>query len=160
MYVSICLCLYLYAYSYVGTWTFMCILTHALLLSPWEEILNSTREQFKRFILNGIVIISVLGLNYFYYTGTKNFTSVGFYQMYSRGFINLRFYDTCSNIFYHYFYWFDFLLTVNIAFFKTREACFWQRCLLFTSFLWTLSTKRLDFILIHTPHKVSLDTFL
>lgn len=124
MYVSICLCLYLYTYSYVGTWTFMCILTDALLLSPWEEILNSTREQFKRFILNGIVIISVLGLNYFYYTGTKNFTSVGFYQMYSRGFINLKFYDTCSNIFYHYFYWFGFLLTVNLAFLKQGKHAF------------------------------------
>lgn len=78
---------------------FVCILTHALLLSSWEEILNSTREQFKRFILYGIVIISVLGLKYFYYTGTKNFTSVGFYQMYFRGFINLKFYDMCSNFF-------------------------------------------------------------
>lgn len=68
---------------------------------------------------------SVLGLKYFYYTKTKNFTSVGFYQMYSRGFIHFKFYDTCSNIFY-YFYWFGFFLPVHTAAFKTREACFRQ----------------------------------
>lgn len=62
-----------------------------LLRSPQEEILNTIREQFKRFILYGVVIISVLGLKNFYGTGIKSFTSVGFYQMYSRGFINLKF---------------------------------------------------------------------
>lgn len=107
-------------YLYMWTCTFMCVLTHALLLSSWEEILNSVREQFKRFILYAIVIISVLGLKYFYCTGTKKFTSVGFYQMYSRGFINLKLYDTCSNFFYYYFCRFVFLLTVNITVFKTR----------------------------------------
>lgn len=71
-----------------------------LLRSSWEEIFNTTREQFKRFILYGVVIISVLGMKYFYCSGIKNFTSVWFYQMCSRDFINLRFYDTCSNFFF------------------------------------------------------------
>lgn len=77
-----------------------------------------------------IIFSSVLGLKYFYYTETKNFTSLGFYQMYSRGFIHFTFYDTCSNIFLIIFTGLDFL-TVHTAAFKTREACFWQYFWLF-----------------------------
>lgn len=96
--MSICVCLSLFIHLYEQA--LLCIhLTQALLFSSQEEIFNTAREQFKRFILYGVVIISVPGLKYFYCTGIKNFTSVGFYQMYSRGFINLKFYDTCSDLF-------------------------------------------------------------
>lgn len=83
-----------------------------------------------------IIFSSVLGLKYFYYTETKNFTSLGFYQMYSRGFIRFTFYDTCSNIFI-IFTGLDFL-TVHTAAFKTREACFWQY---FSRFIFETSVK-------------------
>lgn len=141
MYLNVCpyISNFLYLYTCMNRLIRICVCNMPFVWTPHiapfcsgRSMFNTTREQFKRFILYGVAIISVLGLKYFYCTGIKSFTSVQFYQMYSRGFINLKFYDTCSDFFYHYFYWFGFLLTVNTAPFKARGGGFWQYCLFFT----------------------------
>jgi len=141
LFVCIHLCLYLHRYMYI--WTALTFSTHAC-ITP-----NFWRRNTLRAIFQMISFKSVLGLKYFYYTKTKNFTSVGFYQMYSRGFIHFKFYDTCSNIFY-YFYWFGFFCLFILLPLKQEKHAF--DSIFDGLFLQLLSNKSLDFIVIYHLH--------
>lgn len=73
IYVSIYQCIFIHIFIYVNM--HFCVYTHTCIAPVFLGRNNSNNEQFKRFMICGIVIISVLVLKYFYYTGTKNFTS-------------------------------------------------------------------------------------
>lgn len=138
--MSVYICVYIYTYI----WTALTFSTHAC-VTPNFLGRNTLKAVFQM-----IIFSSVLGLKYFYYTETKNFTSLGFYQMYSRGFIHFTFYDTCSNIFLLFLLVWIFWLFILLLLKQEKHAFdSISDCL----FLKLMSNKSLDFIAIYHPHK-------